>query len=683
MRTFALVAILLAPVVTFAADAPPLGAPDFQPTPERPIGWRGDGSGRFPGATPPVTWSRRVAGLGSQIVVQAAKPKGAPGAESHNLAYFTIKDWLVVGPFPADPAADIDKDFIGGEATVEPDVGLKAGSAVWKAHRACEATQPYHEYNAGTCSDMYVDLVDALGTRVEPDKPYAKGYGSAVYASLDRQAAYAHTYLYSPQAADMDLDILHDLPAVKLWVNGVPQAVGIYKVFEHKPLKIHLNQGWNHLLIKTICDKATANVNGRTSKWRFAAHLMPTGSNLNSPGGHGSIGPMSYETKNIAWMTKLTGRSASQPIVVGDKIFVGSGTSDLVCLDKNTGKILWLHTVSYWDAMPPEQRAAVKDRAEPALAAVEKANADLVAALNAGVTSQGLDSIGQKSLDAKLDPRNKLVRALHDAVAEGKKGRLYENEVSAGNAAPASDGKRVYWLVQGNGGFLSCAFDLSGKLAWANIVAKSGAGEHGSHRSPALCAGKLIVPTNDELIAYDAPTGKELWRTPGASHQHGIDGWPMIVTLGGGGRPAGDPDQQEHGWPGWPGARRWRLSGLGLLPARGRGRRALQLLPPGGLGRLALRGLSVADRLQAQAALVAGCQDLTRTRRRGAVPCRLAALCRRLALSGRWPRSSRDHRYHAEEGGRVPLDGRLQLEQPLSLRLLRQPDPRRKERLPG
>jgi outer membrane protein assembly factor BamB len=41
-----------------AKDSPaPLGSPDFRPTPERPFGWRGDGSGRYPGATPVLEWS--------------------------------------------------------------------------------------------------------------------------------------------------------------------------------------------------------------------------------------------------------------------------------------------------------------------------------------------------------------------------------------------------------------------------------------------------------------------------------------------------------------------------------------------------------------------------------------------------------------------------------------------------
>src|SRR5689334_9815936 len=45
-------------LVSAGADAPvPLGSPDFRPSLERPLGWRGDGSGRFPGATPVTKWS--------------------------------------------------------------------------------------------------------------------------------------------------------------------------------------------------------------------------------------------------------------------------------------------------------------------------------------------------------------------------------------------------------------------------------------------------------------------------------------------------------------------------------------------------------------------------------------------------------------------------------------------------
>jgi outer membrane protein assembly factor BamB len=52
MRVLIALLLLLAP-----EGSPPLGSPDFRPTREQPFGWRGDGSGRFPGATPATEWS--------------------------------------------------------------------------------------------------------------------------------------------------------------------------------------------------------------------------------------------------------------------------------------------------------------------------------------------------------------------------------------------------------------------------------------------------------------------------------------------------------------------------------------------------------------------------------------------------------------------------------------------------
>ena len=43
-------------------DRAPLGSPEFYPSPAHPVGWRGDGTGHFPGATPPTTWSRATNG---------------------------------------------------------------------------------------------------------------------------------------------------------------------------------------------------------------------------------------------------------------------------------------------------------------------------------------------------------------------------------------------------------------------------------------------------------------------------------------------------------------------------------------------------------------------------------------------------------------------------------------------
>ncbi len=42
---------------SLAADPPPLGSPDFRPSPTTPFGFRGDSTGRFPAATPVTEWS--------------------------------------------------------------------------------------------------------------------------------------------------------------------------------------------------------------------------------------------------------------------------------------------------------------------------------------------------------------------------------------------------------------------------------------------------------------------------------------------------------------------------------------------------------------------------------------------------------------------------------------------------
>ena len=59
-----------------ASEGPPLGSPEFRPSRVRPVGWRGDWTGQFPGAKPPMEWSRRIKGSTTEIRYQADKPAG-------------------------------------------------------------------------------------------------------------------------------------------------------------------------------------------------------------------------------------------------------------------------------------------------------------------------------------------------------------------------------------------------------------------------------------------------------------------------------------------------------------------------------------------------------------------------------------------------------------------------------
>ncbi len=71
-----------------------LGSPDFSPSPERPVGWRGDGTGKFTGANPPVKWgkvSKQMKGLRCQAKKpRDDRPAGVPAYHG------SLTEWLVL-----------------------------------------------------------------------------------------------------------------------------------------------------------------------------------------------------------------------------------------------------------------------------------------------------------------------------------------------------------------------------------------------------------------------------------------------------------------------------------------------------------------------------------------------------------------------------------------------------------
>jgi len=63
----ALVCVLISTAAAAAsksAATAPLGSLKYEPSPAQPVGWRGDGSGRYPAATPPTSWERVTNGAG-------------------------------------------------------------------------------------------------------------------------------------------------------------------------------------------------------------------------------------------------------------------------------------------------------------------------------------------------------------------------------------------------------------------------------------------------------------------------------------------------------------------------------------------------------------------------------------------------------------------------------------------
>jgi hypothetical protein len=158
-----LLLLLLSPLTAAAADPA--------------SGWRGNGTGLWPDAKPPLEWHRLPQGALEGLRASAAPPAGKQPGDSPLVAKGLVRDWLAVGPFAVDDSVkDFDRDFLGGETTVEPAEGHKVGAVAWKT-----ATVPPDDIMVfGTAELPWLDLAKAVG------------FGR-------NQLAYAHAYLFSPR----------------------------------------------------------------------------------------------------------------------------------------------------------------------------------------------------------------------------------------------------------------------------------------------------------------------------------------------------------------------------------------------------------------------------------------------------------------------------------------------------
>ncbi len=471
----------------------PLGSLNFAATPERPLGWRGDGTGVYAGANPPVNWSRRVSsGAATEAKYQARRPPLGSGANTAQpLELGIVKDWLVLGPFAVeDPVQEIEKPFFPDEAAIQPDENQKTAGLTWKYLHSTIDTQSTHYTNEGTCANYNVDFVYSFGR-------------------LNKQVAYAHTYLYSPSGGDVQLSIRRSGAAAKIWINGHATTLNP-KDYDHThKAKVTLDKGWNRLLVKLSCDQGSGpeGQNEWISKWLFSAYVS-------------APLPATYETQHIAWMTKLPAFSASSPVIVGDRLFATCGTSDLLCINKSDGHIRWLTTCTPCDAASDEEKAApgYQETVVPLAAQLQKANEDLVKELNSLTPLHGMPQEQQSAVENHLKQKHEIEKNLHNAlraIDRKKYVPLNLNEVSGTNGTPCTDGKRVYVAVgggmKGPGAYVIAAYDLDGHRLWSYHEAL-GAGEHGTHTSPALVDGKLIYAADTTLLAFESGTGKIAWR---------------------------------------------------------------------------------------------------------------------------------------------------------------------------
>lgn len=451
--------------VAWLAAVPLLGG-------EPAVGWRGNGTGLWPEATVPKEWHRIAHGALEGLRASADRPADAAEIESAPLVEKgLLPDWLVLGPFSiADSVADFDADPLGGATSIEPALGTTTAGQTWTA-----ATVPPDDVTVfGTAELPWLDLVPVVGFR-------------------PNQFAYAHTYLYSPRGGRARVVVQHG-HGLQAWLNGAEvyrsterqMLLGYYPAIsryelDYSTLKsprfdVELRPGWNRLLVKL----STSNREDWTD--------MRLNLRIADPP------DVEYESKNIAWMTELPGRSTSTPIVVGDRLFVMAEPDELLCLDKHTGRVLWTRANNYYECLTAEERAAL-----PALA-------DSVDPLVAELR-------GETDRDKRIELRAAIQAALL-AIDPVRFGMIRDDHFDAHFGivgftmpTPVSDGERVYVLC---GMGVAACYDLDGNRTWIERITR-GPLTYGS--SPALADGVLAVFLG-ELMGLDAETGEIVWEQP-------------------------------------------------------------------------------------------------------------------------------------------------------------------------
>ena len=457
---------------TRVSDKAPLGSPEFHPSADRPVGWRGDGSGRFPAANPPQEWFRRPRAGFVALRTLAQKPKGGAG-EGQPLNMGMVREWLIAGPFDGT----LDDVAQPNEPLLQPALGQNVSGKPWTVHPISVAKQ------VGSNGRLVLDFAVAYGKTEKLGAQNKPG-------TLEPLVAYGGSYLFAPEAVQARLHVQGQ--KVRAWLNGAP--VKIPAQYEPSP-NVELRAGWNLLLVKAASTKEI---------WNLSATFVPAAS-------------AGYETKNIVWMAPMPGPSWSSPIVVGPRIFVGADAGTLVCLNKADGRTLWTRSTTFFHALSEADRGKFPDVA----AKVQQLDQMMLAMpgeLNGALGVDGSQADGNAVLREKIKQKGDLERGIHAAMVkvDRKQYDCWDNDRYTSTPTPTSDGKHVYAAFWGGnkgiGANAVACFDLEGRRIWTQFTGQSGIGEHGTHTSPALSGNHVIFLSGSTLFAWDKATGKLAWQ---------------------------------------------------------------------------------------------------------------------------------------------------------------------------
>lgn len=445
------------------------------------FGWRGNLTGLFPDAQIPATWSNVSTGPMEGMKYATAIPAKESDSGATRVEQGLVKRWLTVGPIAVeDSNQDFDKEQIPDEAKLAPREGDKlpstvkpaltnsaeGGSLAWKA---IEATS---------------DGVSFWNVNLTPGKNPSK------------QVGYFCTCLYATKAGKIRAVVEH-VVGMKIYVNGkqvysdkaqrvaMASAYGLSRcrVASTWPIapsfEFDVVKGWNRMTVKLVAPNGGG--------WNDLAFMMRLADAPGTP----------YQRKNIVWMTPLPDHGNATPIVVGNKVFIMVEPDELICVDKNNGKILWSALNNSYEATPPSERSAnpaFKDKIDP-LAAQLKAETNAV-----------------KRWELRRNLQEALVAADKAKYTMNLSGHLAAHfEIVGFSTTPVSDGKSVYaWMGAG----VAAGYDLDGKRKW---IRQLPAGEELHYSAAPAVGGGRVAVFHNHLYGLDAKTGAIAWEQPAAN----------------------------------------------------------------------------------------------------------------------------------------------------------------------
>lgn len=233
----------------------------------------------------------------------------------------------------------------------------------------------------------------------------------------------------------------------------------------------------------------------------------------------------SIET-NVIWSTEMPGMSNATPVPVGDKLFVCTEPSTLICVNAADGEILWQAANEYTDVAEGdeladmEQKQAEYNQLRRELAKSSKELRNLGKNLQDDPDNADLKAQVQQLKQTVGDQRARMAAMLElwyvKPPTHGTNGYT--------SATPVSDGEHV-WALFGNG--IAACYDLEGNRVWALSVGTPQTPTGWGHSaSPILAGGYLITHTNS-MKALDPATGETVWEAPIRTYW----GTPVVTTI--------------------------------------------------------------------------------------------------------------------------------------------------------